>query len=171
MPKDPRFYGGLPHMPIARFARLGGPFFRPQFQNSQVLQFAENLTWQKGSHAMKFGVEFRRDMLHYIDLRSLNGELNFLDGRYTGFGLGDFLLGLSSAQRLTLFHEPDLYANGWQFYAQDSWRVRRTSRSTSGLRYEMFTPLFDENNLLTNIDPGDRPDRSPRRTAASSIAR
>ena len=41
VPKDPRFYGGLPHMPIARFARLGGPFFRPQFQTSQVFQFAE----------------------------------------------------------------------------------------------------------------------------------
>ena len=61
VPKDPRFYGGLPHMPIARFARLGGPFFRPQFQTSQVFQFAKNLTWQKGSHAMKFGIERRRD--------------------------------------------------------------------------------------------------------------
>ena len=153
MPKDARFYGGLPHMPIQRFARIGGPFFRPQFQNSQVLQFAENLTWQKGSHAMKFGVEFRKDMLHYIDLRSLNGELNFIDGRYTGFGLGDFMLGLSSAQRLTLFHEPDLYANGWQFYAQDSWRARSNVTITAGIRYEMFTPLLDKNNLLTNIDP------------------
>jgi hypothetical protein len=153
VPKDPRFYGGLPHMPIARFARLGGPFFRPQFQNSQVLQFAENLTWQKASHAMKFGVEFRKDMLHYIDLRSLNGELGFNDGRYTGFGLGDFLLGLSSTQRLTLFHEPDLYANGWQFYAQDSWRARSNVTITAGLRYEMFTPLLDKHNLLTNIDP------------------
>ncbi len=73
-----------------------------------MLQVANNLSWQKGSHALKFGGEFRRDALHYIDLRSLNGELNFADGRYTGFGLGDFLLGLSSAQRLTLFHEPDL---------------------------------------------------------------
>jgi Carboxypeptidase regulatory-like domain/TonB dependent receptor-like, beta-barrel len=153
VPKDPRFYGGLPHMPIARFARLGGPFFRPQFQNSQVYQFAENLTWQKGSHAMKFGAELRRDMLHYIDLRSLNGELNFVDGRYTGFGLGDFLLGLSSAQRLTLFHEPDLYANGWQFYAQDNWRVRSDVTVTAGIRYELFTPLIDKNNLMTNIDP------------------
>ena len=44
VPNDPRFYGGLPHMPIARFARLGGPFFRPQFQWSQVFQFANNLT-------------------------------------------------------------------------------------------------------------------------------
>ncbi len=153
VPKDPRFYGGLPHMSIARFARLGGPFFRPQFQDSQVFQFAENLTWQKGSHAMKFGMEFRRDLLNYIDLRSLNGELGFNDGRYTGFGLGDFLLGLSSTQRLTLFHEPDLYANGWQFYAQDSWRVRPNVTVTAGVRYEMFTPLLDKKNLLTNIDP------------------
>ncbi len=153
VPKDDRFFGGLPHMPIARFTRLGGPFFRPQFQDSQVFQFAENLTWQRGTHAMKFGVEFRRDNLNYIDLRSLNGELGFNDGRYTGFGLGDFLLGLSSTQRLTLFHEPDLYANGWQFYAQDNWRVRSNLTVTAGVRYEMFTPLLDKNNLLTNIDP------------------
>ena len=49
VPNDPRFYGGLPHMPIARFARIGGPFFRPQFQTSEVFQFAENLTWTKGT--------------------------------------------------------------------------------------------------------------------------
>ena len=79
--------------PIARVQRIGGPFFRPQFQDSQVFQLANNLTWQKGSHAMKFGAEFRRDNLNYIDLRSLNGELSFTDGRYTGFGFGDFLLG------------------------------------------------------------------------------
>ncbi|MEZ5294443.1 MAG: TonB-dependent receptor [Vicinamibacterales bacterium] len=153
VPKDPRFYGGLPHMPIARFARLGGPFFRPQFQTSQVFQFAENLTWTKGSHAMKFGVERRRDLVNYIDLRSLNGELGFNDGRYTGFGLGDFLLGLSSTQRLTLFHEPFLYADGWQVYAQDSWRVRDNLTVNVGVRYERFTPLFDRDNKLTNIDP------------------
>ena len=153
VPKDDRFYGGLPHIAIARLQRIGGPFFRPQFQNSQVFQIANNLTWQKGSHALKFGGEYRRDMLHYIDLRSLNGELSFSDGRYTGFGFGDFLLGLASAQRLTLFHEPDLYANGWQFYAQDSWRARENLTISMGIRYESFTPMLDKNNLLTNIDP------------------
>lgn len=153
VPNDPRFFGGLPHMPIARFTRLGGPFFRPQFQTSQVFQFAENLTWQKGSHAMKFGAEVRRDLVTYIDLRSLNGELSFNDERYTGFGLGDFLLGLSTVQRLTLFHQPDLYADGLQFYAQDSWRVRSNLTISAGIRYEYFTPLFDRLNQLTNIDP------------------
>lgn len=153
VPKDPRFYGGLPHMPIARFTRLGGPFFRPQFQTSQVFQFAENLTWTVGRHSMKFGVERRRDLVNYIDLRSLNGELNFPDGRYSGLGIADFLLGLSSVQRLTLFHEPELYADGWQFYAQDSWRLRDNLTLNVGVRYERFTPLFDRSNKLTNIDP------------------
>ncbi len=154
VPQDPRFYGGLPHMPIARFARLGGPFFRPQFQTSQVYQFSNHLTWNAGRHTLKFGFEKRRDLVHYIDLRSLNGELGFNDGRYTGFGLGDFLLGLSSTQRLTLFHEPDLYTDGWQVYAQDSWRPTDTLTVNYGLRYEYFTPLFDRNGQLTNITPG-----------------
>ena len=153
VPKDPRFYGGLPHMPIARFARLGGPFFRPQFQWSEVFQFSDTLTVNKGTHAMKFGIERRRDLVTYIDVRSLNGELNFPDGRYTGFGLGDFLLGLSSTQRLSLFHQPDLYSDGWQFYAQDSWRMLPALTLNYGLRYEYFTPQFDRNDLLTNIDP------------------
>jgi hypothetical protein len=153
VPNDPRFFGGLPHMPITRFTRLGGPFFRPQFQTSQVYQFAENVTWTQGSHNYKFGFERRRDLVRYIDLRSLNGELSFNDGRYTGFGLGDFLLGLSSVQRLTLFHQPSLYTDGWQMYAQDAWRVASALTLNYGLRYEYFSPLFDRDNKLTNIDP------------------
>ena len=153
VPKNPAFYGGLPHMPIARFTRLGGPFFRPQFQTSQVLQIADNVSLNRGSHNYKAGFEWRRDMVHYIDLQSLNGEMNFADGRYTGFGIGDFLLGLSSTQRLTLFHEPHLYANGAQVYAQDSWRATGSVTINYGLRYEYFTPMFDESNKLTNIIP------------------
>ena len=153
VPNDPRFFGGLPHTSISRFQRIGGPFFRPQFQTSQVFQFADNFTWTKGTHAFKFGGEFRRDRVKYIDLRSLNGEIGFNDGRYTGFGLGDFLLGLASTQRLTLFHEPDLYMNGYQAYAQDSWRIKSNFTLNYGIRYEYFTPLFDAQNRLTNIDP------------------
>jgi len=153
VPNDPRFFGGLPHTSISRFTRIGGPFFRPQFQTSQVFQFANTFTLTRGTHAFKFGAEYRRDRVNYIDLRSLNGEIGFNDGRYTGFGLSDFLLGLASTQRLTLFHEPNLYMNGYQVYAQDSWRLTPTFTLNYGLRYEYFTPFFDENDRLTNVDP------------------
>ena len=155
VPQDPRFYGGLPHTQPGTFSRIGGPFFRPQFQTSQVYQFAENVTWSKGSHTFKFGGELRRDLVTYIDLRSLNGELSFPDGRYSGIGLADMLLGLGSTQRLTLFHQPDLYTKGLQFYAQDSWRATDTVTVNYGIRYEYFTPLFDRNAQLTNILPAN----------------
>jgi hypothetical protein len=153
IPEDPRYSGGLPHMNIARMTRLGGPFFRPQFQTSQVYQLSENLTWSRGEHTYKFGAERRRDKVDYIDLRALNGVVNFTDGRYSGFGYGDFLLGLASQQGLTLYREADLYSDGWQAYAQDAWRVGSNVTLTYGLRYEYFTPMQDKANQMTNIDP------------------
>ena len=153
VPQDAQYSGGLPHTQISGLTRIGGPFFRPQFQTSQVFQFAENLTWTKGTHNYKFGVEHRRDIVDYIDLRALNGFLSFNDGRYTNSGYGDFLLGLVTQQGLTLNHEANLFTDGWQFYAQDAWRLGTKVTVNYGLRYEYFNPLQDRNNLLTNIDP------------------
>ncbi len=153
VPDDPRYSGGIPHMNISRMTRLGGPFFRPQFQTSQVFQFSDNITWSRGEHNYKFGFEKRRDKVDYIDLRALNGVLNFTDSRYSGFGYGDFLLGLSSQQGLTLYREADLYSDGWQVYGQDSWRLTSNVTMNYGLRYEYFTPMQDKANQMTNIDP------------------
>jgi hypothetical protein len=118
-----------------------------------VFQFADHLTWNKGSHALKFGVERRRDLVDYIDARALNGTLTFSDGRYSNYAYGDFLLGLASVQGLTLFFEPELYTDSWQVYAQDQWRATANLTLSYGLRYEYFTPLFERENRLTNIDP------------------
>ena len=154
IPTDPRYSGGLPFVTIAGgFTRIGGPFFRPQWQTSQVYQFSENLAWTKATHSFKFGFEKRRDILDYVDLTALNGTLNFNDARYSGAGYGDFLLGLASAEGLTLFHEPHLYSDGWQGYAQDSWRLTSDLTLDYGIRYEYFTPTQDRDHLLTNIDP------------------
>jgi hypothetical protein len=153
IPEDPRYSGGIPHIAISGLTRIGGPFFRPQFQTSQVWQFSDNLTWTKGSHDIKAGVERRRDAVDYIDLRALNGFLSFNDGRYTNSGIGDFLLGLATQQGLTLFHQAQLYTDGWQVYGQDAWRLSPNFTLSYGLRYEYFTPMNDRSGQLTNIDP------------------
>ena len=153
IPEDPRYSGGIPETRIDSFTKFGGPFFRPQFQESSVLQFSGNLSWNTGDHAMKFGFERRRDQVVYLDLRALNGFQRYRNGRYTNTGLGDFLLGLSSQQGLTLFHEADIYTDGYSVFAQDTWRPRSNLTLNLGLRYEYFTPMQDKTNTMTNIDP------------------
>jgi hypothetical protein len=153
VPDDPRFAGGIPAMNIGGVTRIGGPSFRPQYQTSQVYQFAENLTWNRGAHNYKFGVEKRRDLVNYIDLRALNGALTFSDGRYSNVGYADFLLGLASTEQLTLYYPADLYTDGWQAYAQDSWRLGNSFTLNYGVRYEYFTPMLNRDNNMTNIDP------------------
>ncbi len=155
LPTNPRYSGGLPHMNIGGLTRIGGPFFRPQFQESWVWQFSDNLSWTRGSHDLKFGLERRRDSVDYIDLAALNGLMTFSSGRYTNVGIGDFLLGLATQQRVTLLHEARLFTDGWQVYGQDSWRVTPSVTLNYGLRYEYFTPMIDRQGLLTNIDPSN----------------
>ena len=153
IPTDPRYTGGLAALNINGLSRIGGPSFRPQYQTSQVFQFSANTTWQRGSHSFKFGAELRRDKVDYIDLTALNGAATFSDARYSGSGIGDFLLGMASAQRITLFHEAKLFSDGIQVFAQDSWRPTSKLALNYGIRYEYFTPPQDEDHALTNIDP------------------
>lgn len=153
VPQDPRFAGGLPSISVSGVTRIGGPSYRPQYQTSQVYQFSENLTWTPGRHSFKFGFERRRDIVWYIDLQALNGLMSFRANRYTGIGFGDFLVGAASQWGLTNYHEADLYYDGWQAYAQDSWRVRDDLTVSYGLRYEYFTPAQDRNYALSNILP------------------
>ncbi len=153
IPEDPRYSGGIPFTQIDGFSRYGGPFFRPQFQESSVLQLSGNVSWNTGDHALKFGFERRRDQVVYLDLLGLNGFHRYRNGRYTNAGLGDFLLGLASQQRLTLFHEADIYTDGIGVFAQDTWRPSQNLTLNLGVRYEYFTPMQDKGNQMTNIDP------------------
>lgn len=153
IPEDARFSGGIPNTSIGGLTRLGGPFFRPQFQTSSIKQFSASLAWNHGAHSYKFGVEKRRDAVDYLDLRSLNGEFSFPDARYTGSGISDFLLGMATQQGLTSYREANLYVDGTEVFAQDSWRPTSKLSLNLGLRYEFFTPMLDRNNQLTNIDP------------------
>jgi carboxypeptidase family protein/TonB-dependent receptor-like protein len=153
VPENPQFSGGIPAFNIGGVTRIGGPSFRPQYQTSQVFQLAENLSWTRGAHNYKFGGEKRRDLVDYIDLRALNGALTFSDGRYSNVGYADFLLGLASTEQLTLFYPADLYTDGWEAYAQDSWRIGDAFTLNYGVRYEYFTPMLNRDNKMTNIDP------------------
>jgi hypothetical protein len=148
---------GIPPIEINGLTRIGTSPWRPQFQISQVWQLLDNLSWLKGNHSFKFGYEFRRFSDNFLDIRAPQGELG-INGIYTAagsFGLPDFLLGDVDS---TTFVTPTVvhnYTNGNSVYGQDTWRVRKDLTLTLGLRYELFSPLLNRQNQLSNFSPAN----------------
>ena len=92
---------------------------------SRVVQGSETLTWVRGSHAMKSGVDIQyveyKDQISFFDGEEF-GRYEF-DGFYTGNAFADFLLGVPRSTGYIL-PAPDVnpYSTYFGFFVQDDWR-------------------------------------------------
>ena len=148
---------GIPPINISGLTRLGSSPWRPQYQISQVWQVLDNLSWLKSTHSLQFGFEWRRQSVNFLDTRAPQGEL-FSNGIYSGvsgFGAADFLLGNMSEARFTTPSVIHNYVDGLSFYAQDTWKVTSSFTLNYGLRYELFTPVVNRENFVSNFSPAD----------------
>ncbi len=126
---------------------------------SQTLQFTDNLSWVKGSHTIKFGVDVRR--VRYTDLESFGGSndfgaFTFNAATFSGNAFADLLLGLPSKSYVAQ-SGPDTKLHAYQtgLYAQDEWHVTRYITLSAGLRWQALPPFVSENNNLGAFDPSN----------------
>jgi hypothetical protein len=148
---------GIPPINITGLQRLGTAPWRPQVQIAQTWQLLDTLSWLKGSHSYKFGFEHRRSSDNFLDAQSLQGQITS-SGIYTGnvgIGVPDFLLGDVSTASFTTPTVVHNYQLGYSFFAQDSWRIRPNLTLNYGLRYELFSPLLNHQNQLSNFSPAN----------------
>ena len=124
---------------------------------SQTVQFSDNLSWIRGSHTMKFGVDFRR--VRYTDLESFGGSddfgaFTFNANTFSGNAFVDLLLGLPSTSYIAQ-SGPDTRLHAYQtgLYAQDEWHATKSLTLTFGLRWQALPPFVSENNNLGAFDP------------------
>ncbi|MBS1854114.1 MAG: TonB-dependent receptor [Acidobacteria bacterium] len=148
---------GIPPINISGLQRLGSSPWRPQFQVSQVWQLLDTLSWLKGNHSLKFGYEHRHTSDNFLDIQSPQGQIT-ASGIYSGnsgLGVPDFLLGDISTAAFTTPTVVHNYQDSNNFFAQDIWRVSGNFTLTYGLRYELFSPILNHQNALSNFTPAN----------------
>jgi hypothetical protein len=151
---------GVPFVNISGGAEFGNNFegFLPQVGNS--FQWTDELSWVKGNHTFKFGVDVRRarfDQYYYFDV---NGEYTFNNSGPNsivpsdGDNYAEFLLGLSDTYTQGSGQREDIRSTAVYPFAQDSWKIRPNITLNYGLRWELTPPPTDISGHVETFRPG-----------------
>ena len=131
-----------------------GPYDVPQ----DTWQEADNLSWVKGTHTMKFGGNIIRRQVDFF--RPITGK-GYFDicgngsnpASITGYEVTDLLVGFvcSYSEGPVLGYSQ---TRNWElgFYGQDDWKVTRRLTLNYGLRWDILTWPVEKNNQQANFD-------------------
>jgi hypothetical protein len=159
-PGLPANFTGVPFVNISGGASFGNNFegFLPQVGNS--FQWTDELSWIKGNHTFKFGVDIRRarfDQYYYFDV---NGEFTFDNSGPNAILPGDgdqyaeFLLGLADGYTQGSGQREDVRSTAVYPFVQDSWKIRPNLTLNYGLRWEFTPPPTDISGHVETFRPG-----------------
>lgn len=124
-------------------------------------QLMDSVTWIKGKHTLKMGLEFRRTLYSINACFSCSGAFNF-DARLTGnpqslagtgSGLASFLLGSVTSATIDS-NVGETYRNLNQaYYVQDDWKISRRLTLNMGMRYDYQQVPTERHNGVSNFNP------------------
>jgi len=148
----------IPTIAVSGLSSIGAPqLFDNKYRNYTV---ADNLSYQWGDHQLKAGFLFAWEQKDELSGSATQGSFSFGNaGGRTAFqnfltGNRDGLCGSTCT-----YTEPTIEVGSkfrfarYEFYVQDSWRVRPNITLDFGVRYSLQPPVKDVNDLLTNFSP------------------
>ena len=125
---------------------------------SKTLQFTDNVSWTRGKHTLKMGLDARR--VRYFDLESFAPVFNSDDfgdfifqGTFTGNAFGDFLEGTPSSLFFAV-SSPDVGGTAWQYgvFGQDEYQINSHLTLNYGLRWQILPGFHEDGGNLANFD-------------------
>ncbi len=152
--------GQIPGLSFTGGTGISG--FGPYRDFNRDYNVFDNLTKIWHEHSLKFGFTFNRYQKTENAAGGNQGSFAFTSATSTtpaGTSLyaqafANFLTGnVAAFSQTSLDLTPDIRANQFELYAQDSWRIRPNLTIDYGIRYSNFRQPVDAKNQLTNFDP------------------
>ena len=121
----------------------------------------DSVTWVKGSHTVKVGMEWRKIMGNIHANGNTAGTFNFesgatgLVGVTSGSPVASFLLGAVDNSSVSYRSVPSWYArqHAWIFHAGDSWQLNNKLTLDYGLRWDYYSPASEKYDRMSFFDP------------------
>jgi carboxypeptidase family protein/TonB-dependent receptor-like protein len=137
---------GLPQITITGSAfNIGGPAGFPQGRGDTTFVASDTASYLMGSHAFKFGGEFRR---------FLNNNFNSNIGSFNFPTIDAFLAGNANTFAVTIGSVTSSIANGaLGFFVQDNYKWKTNFTLELGLRYDRFFSPSERFDRFVNFDP------------------
>ena len=113
---------GIPYMSIGSYFNLGNSYEGPQPRTDTNLTYADNFTWVKGNHSLKFGGSFEQFRVHNPFGYLNNGYYSYNGGGLYSSGdpLIDFVMGIPDSYEQANDGLIDAVATEKYAYAQDN---------------------------------------------------
>ncbi|MGH9839245.1 MAG: carboxypeptidase regulatory-like domain-containing protein [Blastocatellia bacterium] len=155
-------YPDLPQISVTDAFILGHGPSADQGGTENAFSFADSVSYNRGSHQMQFGGEFRRYQDNYFNNARMRGVLTFQS-------FADFLLGLpgspeaqggngtgfsnvaSSSVGSGVANRADRFSDIALFF-QDDWKLTPRLSLNLGLRWDYFGPVVDSGGRNGNFD-------------------
>ena len=154
---------GVPSLSFGDLTSLAN--VTPQQRRDRVFQITDTGIWRRGAHALRVGGDFRRMLTRIHNNPNPNGTFTFSNFATaligpggtpvsgTGYDFADFLLGYAKQTSIQYSaYTFNFAAIGYDFFLQDSWRMRSNLSLELGLRYEYVSPYSETDNRIVNLD-------------------